>query len=165
MATKTAASVATIESYNNIETKLEKFLFHDQKRQMVTGEFIAFRNVGRDAEIIKLVSQLQQETKREDGLFMMYYATRRVYTLDLQFKWHRDTPYYLRALEDYWNMVLGGTAEKKLYEFYVNNLSNTVSTEWTGALDRAQKIWTPPEEGWDDEVDEEGNPTGVDPNS
>lgn len=151
-------------SYHNIETKLEKFLFRNGKRQMVTGEFIAYRSVGRDAEIIKLTTQLQEETKREDGMFMLHYATRRIYTLDLVFKWHPDTPLYLRNLEEYWDMVQQGVNESDLYMYYINNISNQVSEDWTSALVAAQKLWTPPEEGWDDEFDDEGNPTGVDPN-
>lgn len=158
-----AATMKIAQPHN--ETKLEKFLFRGDKRKMVTGEFIAYRNVGRDANVVKLVSKIQEETGREDGMFTIFYATRRVYTADLYFNWHPQTPYYYRALEDYWRMVQDGESDAECYMFYIDNIHNEVGKEWNAALEAAQYIWKPPEEGWDDETDEEGNPTDVDPNS
>lgn len=148
----------------NIEdqTKKEGFLFRDQKRKMVTGTFVSFKNVGRDTEVIKLVSQLQEQTGRDDGMFMVYYATRRIYTLELEFDWHPEAPSYYTALEKYWEAAQRGESEAELYLFYIENITNRVGTEWMAALDAAQKLWKPSEEGWDDEVDEEGRET--DPN-
>lgn len=133
----------------SIETKFEKFLFRDQKHQMVTGEFISYRNVGKDSDVIKLVSQLQEKTGREDGVFMILYSQRRVYTIDLKFSWHPQVPVYYKSLETWWNMVQDGESEEDCYLYYINNCHNVIGTEWSAALDEAQTMWTPPEEGWD----------------
>lgn len=140
---------------NNIETKIVKFLFAEQKRQMVTGEFITYRSVGRDADVIKLVSLLQEKTGREDGVFMIYYAQRKLYTVSLEFHWHPQTPAYYRNLETYWQMVQEGASEDACYDYYINNVHNVVGNEWQNALDESQKIWIPPEEGWNDEEGED----------
>lgn len=155
---------------SSIETKIEKFLFRDQKRQMVTAEFISYRNVGKDSDVIKLVSQLQEKTGREDGVFMILYAQRRIYTVDLRFDWHPQVPPYYKSLEDWWKMVQDGESEEDCYMFYINNCHNVIGTEWHAALEEAQTMWTPPEEGWDafdsaEEVDTSMDPLGLEPNT
>lgn len=151
---------------NIIESKIEKFLFRDQKHQMVVGRFISYRNIGKDADVIKLVSQLQEKTGRDDGLSMLLYAQRRIYTLELSFNWHPQTPPFYRSLEDWWTMVDDGESEEDCYLFYINNCHNIINDEWQNALNEALTIWTPPEEGWDlaeGEIDEEPPSPSTDP--
>lgn len=149
----------------NQDVTLEKFLFRSDSRQMVAGEFINYRTVGRDADVVKLVAEIKEKSGRDDGMFTLYYATRKVYTINLHFDWHPQAPKSYRALEDWWNMVQNGEAEEELYMFYIENVHNIVGQEWQAALESAQFIWKPSEEGWADEVDENGNPIeGVDPN-
>ncbi len=140
---------------NAVETKFEDFLFRAQKRKMVRGEFISYRSVGRDADVIRLVSQLTEKTGRDDGMFTIFYAQRRIYTVNLTFDWHPDAPAYFRSLETYWEMTQAGEPEEECYLFFVNNCQNMVSQEWQQALESAQTYWTPPEEGWDDDLEDD----------
>ena len=147
-------------SSGGIETKTVKFLFREQKRQMIIGEFYSYRNVGKDSDVIKLVSELQEKTGREDGVFMILYAQRKVYTVNLEFDFHPEAPAYYTNVEKWWQMVNDGETEEDCYTYYVNNCHNVVGSEWQAALEDAQTLWVPPEEGWDDLVPE---PTPEDP--
>lgn len=140
--------------------KVEKFLFRNSKRPMIHGYFINFRSVGNDAKVVGLSSKLQQETGRDDGMLMLYYCTRMVYTEHLEFDWHPDAPSYYTSLEEFWEMRNQGASDAELYLFYIENIHNVIGNEWNEALESATRIWKPPAENWDDEVEGEE----VDPN-
>lgn len=114
---------------------------------MVTFEIFGFRNVKRDVEAQALAQRIAEETGRlEDGAFPLFYSQRLMYTDNVYFQWHPEAPPEFKNLETFWKMHSEGEPASEVYLWYINNISNFVSNQWSDALDRAHKIWKPPEQ-------------------
>lgn len=132
--------------------KRETFLHN-----MVAADIFRFRNVERDSKAVAFANELRENIGRDDGAFYVFYAQRLIYTDALHFNWHEDAPPEFVNLEKWWNMVTSGASQEECYMFYIGNVSNPVSNQWQSAVERAHKLWKPPEERDDNEEDADPN--------
>ena len=115
---------------------------------MVTMEMFGFRNLKRDSDARALAERILQETGREetDSVFAPFYAQRLMYTENIYFNWHEEAPPEFRSLETFWQMHSSGEPASECYLWYIENVSNVITNQWSDAQDRAHKIWKPPVE-------------------
>ena len=115
---------------------------------MVTIEFFGFRNLKRDTDARATGERILEETGRSetDNPFALFYAQRLAYTENMYFNWHAEAPPEFKNLETFWQMHTSGEPASECYLWYIENISNVVSNQWSDAQDRAHRIWKPPEE-------------------
>lgn len=117
--------------------KTEVFL-HD----MVSGEFVAFRTYDTLRAVEELTERLRAETGRDED-FLERYADLVTNTRSLTFNWEPGVPEEFEALEVLWKMRQQHVPEAECVTFCASSLSTVAIAEWSRALVRALRIWTP----------------------
>lgn len=112
-------------------TRLVPFLY-----DFVTGEFFTFRTWDRDVEATALAERAEKAGAKTEGLAESL-ADVCIYTRNLTFNWHPETPPELRGLETFWGMYRNGQ-EADAFRFFCAEVDAAVlvgarPAAWTDA--------------------------------
>lgn len=110
---------------------------------MVAADVWGFRNVLRDTTAITIQNQIKEETGRDDGDFIYYYAENIAYVQQLHFAWIDGAPQEYINLEQWWDMVTSGKGVSECYLWYIEHVPNLVHNLFRDAVNRSHKIWKP----------------------
>lgn len=116
----------------------EKNILYNTVKLTVFG----FRNIEKDIQVGQLTDAVKKARNADDGYIeaIMFNV---VYTEDVKFNWTDDTPEEYRNLETFWNMVIGGQDISTCYAYYIQNVPNPITRQWSDALTSAHTPWKP----------------------
>lgn len=109
-----------------------------QKKEFWDGQVTAyiyeFKNPSKDGENIAINEEIEESIERIHGTFTFWYARCLAYTIEMEFNWQDDEPYFFTNLEKWWDMVVEGRPVVECYLWMTENVSNEIIDEFQAAV-------------------------------
>lgn len=106
--------------------RTQKKTFWDNQ---VTIYVYEFKSPAKDAENLSIQEEIEESMGSTHGRFTFWYARFVAYTIEMEFNWEEEEPYYFTNLEEWWNMIVKGKSAIECYLWMTENISNDIIDE------------------------------------